>query len=372
VRPRVGGPAGDGGAAVCSRGSFPCCFSDHQPLTKLGAPVLLLPPQAASPLTAAPTPPRPLPSTRYVGRGCVLHSELQRWHVPAGSLHRSNGVACLPRNGAPSPSSSEPHKPRARCTLPLQGLLYLGNVLRDLADAQGERGGVVNFNNHNLTRFLEVRRWGGWARNHDKGIGSHPQQGPAWAATLHAQRIGCLLRRPAQPMAPPLCTQSSSRHAPPPLPPLLPLPAIALPRPTPTYPTPFLQHSMDSRGRGGKVALIVTVRPSQPDRLPHSLWFATKALRIKITVGRGWDGKGGRGATGLQTRGSSHCRQTICHSASTACCDLHPASMSDVCTHVRCPKPKHTTPRQRRTNTCWRATWPNWPTGCKRAWRSWR
>jgi hypothetical protein len=41
---------------------------------------------------------------------------------------------------------------------------------------------------------------------------------------------------------------------------------------------------MDARGRGGKVALIVAVRPTPPDRVPHSLWFAKKALRIKITV----------------------------------------------------------------------------------------
>jgi len=50
--------------------------------------------------------------------------------------------------------------------------------------------------------------------------------------------------------------------------------------PPPTAP----QNTMDTRGRGGKVALIVTVRPTPPDRLPHSLWFAKKALSIKITV----------------------------------------------------------------------------------------
>lgn len=40
------------------------------------------------------------------------------------------------------------------------GLLYLGNVLRELAELGergGGRGGLVSFNNHNLTRFLEVR-----------------------------------------------------------------------------------------------------------------------------------------------------------------------------------------------------------------------
>lgn len=42
---------------------------------------------------------------------------------------------------------------------------------------------------------------------------------------------------------------------------------------------------MDSRGRGGKVALVVTVRPTPAERLPHSLFFAKKALSIKITVG---------------------------------------------------------------------------------------
>ncbi|KAI8471335.1 MAG: hypothetical protein J3K34DRAFT_506797 [Monoraphidium minutum] len=83
------------------------------------------------------------------------------------------------------------------------GLLYLGNVLRELADAgeRGRGGGLVQFNNHNLTRFLE--------------------------------------------------------------------------------------HSMDSvRGRGGKLALIVTVRPTPAERLPHSLFFAQKALSIKITAAK--------------------------------------------------------------------------------------
>ena len=44
---------------------------------------------------------------------------------------------------------------------------------------------------------------------------------------------------------------------------------------------------MDARGRGGKVALLVTVRPTPAERLHHSLLFAQKALKIKLTVRTG-------------------------------------------------------------------------------------
>lgn len=59
------------------------------------------------------------------------------------------------------PPGSEPFESSANTaetTAINTGLLYLGNVLRELAEAgkRGERGAGVNFNNHNLTRFLEV------------------------------------------------------------------------------------------------------------------------------------------------------------------------------------------------------------------------
>ncbi|GBF97531.1 hypothetical protein Rsub_10454 [Raphidocelis subcapitata] len=50
--------------------------------------------------------------------------------------------------------------------------------------------------------------------------------------------------------------------------------------------TRLLEHSMDARGRGGRVALVVTLRPTPPERLHHSLLFAQKALRIRITAAK--------------------------------------------------------------------------------------
>lgn len=90
-------------------------------------------------------------------RNCVSLKTVQPTNAPTCAQHQHDTFFAGSESFDSSSNTAE--------TIAINsGLLWLGNVLRDLADVAekgatggGKNGGcVVNFNNHNLTRFLEV------------------------------------------------------------------------------------------------------------------------------------------------------------------------------------------------------------------------